>query len=529
MGKKGIQPGRPPYRTRRHAAIEYWPFQSCRPLKSGELMYKPYRAALKAVRREFDRAASRYPRLFHEMLEYNGDNIVISSDEWEHDRELLERAYHQFGVPDDPREFSVKIEQCDHFSDIECDAIRRQLRRQRGEERFVVADSPAEVWTAFVAANQQREDGAWQTWEIMPNLTWVGRFFGAEDGLKDFRRLGETLRLILNEIHPSSGIFQNHAHALLDIYLMAESHRSPLLRVYDRMWDCDRNDGICDDILDEWKTNQLGKGYPLHPYCWGLVHDVFTSAIAAIDAILEPDSILLLSETRPLRLSPFFGALRTTEESQPEPATTPVETTPTTSEPFLFRREGDYWHLRFTSGDRVEEHKGFRHRVGFLRYQELLREKGHKIASFALQRLAKEPETERVPDEEAKEMGLSKVFGFDPIMNLDSKKALNKRIAEIEKESESARSDPARLLLLNKEREALNKIKNQSQFLGRPKELGSPSPDEKARKTVNKSFADVREAIQRSMPALELHLLDCVECENGDWVYKPSPDLDWSF
>jgi hypothetical protein len=34
-------------------------------------MYKPYRAALEAVRREFDRAASRYPRLFHEMLEYN--------------------------------------------------------------------------------------------------------------------------------------------------------------------------------------------------------------------------------------------------------------------------------------------------------------------------------------------------------------------------------------------------------------------------------------------------------------------------
>jgi hypothetical protein len=221
--------------------------------------------------------------------------------------------------------------------------------------------------------------------------------------------------------------------------------------------------------------------------------------------------------------------LKDIEEPHSEAPAAPAEIASTATEPYLFQSEGDYWHLRFTSGDRVEEHKGFRHRIGFLRYQELLREKGRKISSLDLQRLAKELEKERVSDEEAIELGLSDGFGFDPVTDLESMKALKEEITKTEEALELARGQPAQLQSLNRKLKLLHKLKSESKLVGRDRRLGSPPPEEKARKAINRCFAEVREAIRHKMPSLELHLLSCVECENGDWVYKPSPDLDWSF
>jgi predicted nucleic acid-binding Zn-ribbon protein len=137
--------------------------------------------------------------------------------------------------------------------------------------------------------------------------------------------------------------------------------------------------------------------------------------------------------------------------------------------------------------------------------------------------------TKTISEEEAAAEGLSQGFGFDPAVDQKSKEALEMEITKVEEELEAARDHSNELQSLNKKLKNLIKLKNRSVLCGRSKGLGEPTLQERARKAVGNSLAEVRAVIGRTMPSLELHLLTCVEPENGDWIYKPSPNIDWSF
>jgi hypothetical protein len=546
-------------------------------------MYKPYRAALKALRREFDRAATRYPGLFYELLElpFFAPVCVISHTQWQEGIDLLERFYVKYHSEYDTTEYDELQAMDDlvahgQLESYEVAALIEQLRRQRGDEPFVVADSSSEVWEAFVAANGDAVDGGWQEWDVFPfpNDDYCGRFFGVSEGLEDFRRLGESLSLVLNEIEPSQERELSYRQALLDMCGMAESHPDPLLRLRERRWGGDKSKPVDEGLYAKWKTNQQGEGYPLHPLCKGLAHNVFLSAIAAIDAILEPDSTLLISEGRQVWQSPFFGALQEDRESVASSDATTDSTllnpearqegqsqlhgtlmkedeslaelqaiepdfnrTPDVEELYVFQRKGSYWNLRFAA----ENGDGVEHSVGLLRYQTLLKEPGRKFSSLELTGSNRDiPTSISHPDaveagaisskddggnRRAKGDTCDQVVDWEAIEDIE--REINKLTQAIEEATKQGMS--AEIKQLERELRELKDYHKNLTFMGRVKRLAPASPEEKARKAVDASLRRTREDLQDSMPLLETHLLRNVTSSNGYWVYLPVPPIIWSF
>ena len=105
-------------------------------------MYKPYRAALEALRREFDRAASRYPGLFYEGFA-PPDSSWISGEPW------------------------------------------------------------TEMWQAFITANASQDPDSWEQWHIATTANGCSRFCGDGSGVETFKQLADSLNRVLFEIGES--------------------------------------------------------------------------------------------------------------------------------------------------------------------------------------------------------------------------------------------------------------------------------------------------------------------------------------
>ena len=70
-------------------------------------------------------------------------------------------------------------------------------------------------------------------------------------------------------------------------------YRTPLLWAKSRRWgiEGEEAEGAEEEMLT---PSDGGEPYPAHPYCLSLVHNVFTSAVAFIDTILAPDSVVVV-------------------------------------------------------------------------------------------------------------------------------------------------------------------------------------------------------------------------------------------
>src|SRR5688500_17245924 len=61
---------------------------------------------------------------------------------------------------------------------------------------------PRGMWPIFIAATAS-QSGGWEQWDEFPGGSYCGRFFGSADGLAEFKRLGESLYLVLAEFNPA--------------------------------------------------------------------------------------------------------------------------------------------------------------------------------------------------------------------------------------------------------------------------------------------------------------------------------------
>ena len=271
-------------------------------------MYKAYRAALEALRREFQSAGDRYPGLFYEGFG-TPDSVFYSNDPWQ------------------------------------------------------------PVWAAFIAANHAKDERIWEEWYISVTSDACGRFYGDGGGIEIFKRLAESLALVLCQMGEIEEENCNYFECLQAMYGAAADYPTPLLRTKDRTWGVEDNPCLDKEALgalhEEMSESAEGElCYPVHPFCSGFVHDLFTSAVAFIDILLDPEIALRVSggytQKPPISLKKPAGDNQGTatdsvgQDSEDEvPADDGVaESEDSTCDYLLaFDARKGVWHVRYRWGD----------------------------------------------------------------------------------------------------------------------------------------------------------------------------------
>jgi len=444
-------------------------------------MERAISTSLKALRREFLRAADRYPDLFHELLVYDENSVTIHTDGSEFD-----------GWTDE--DYQTKP--------------------------WCVGYSPSDLWKPFIEATANRETKpSWEEWGIQ-DFNECGRFFGCQNGLDEFRRLGESLAIVFGEIDPAFRLpfgatgpvyryYTNYEYALAGIHSLAESYPTPLLRLKHRMWDF--LDGPLDEALwHMWsKPNRGETVYPLHPSCLQLAHNVFTSAVAAIDLLLAPGSALILDPPKESpRLIAAMRARQAKQKKQEAADTEPLDE----KAPYVFLRKVEYWILRYAVDDGPQEEGHYEDQPGFEEYARLLSQPDKVIDSVALDPLPRPEESsgQLVADEATNEQ-------------------LKKKISELNDELEIVKDtdNPARIEEIYAKLQDLKKYENQIGYKGKHKKF-KPNNAKAAHQAIRTRFCRIKKTIAGKMPHLAAYLTETVKTVAGPgWRYRPIKPIQW--
>jgi hypothetical protein len=435
------------------------------------IMYKPLRVALKSLWREFRRASFLYPSLRHELI-----------FAWE------------------PHSL------------------------------------PRKTWEAFVDdALKRTNKPSWERFEIFPNLECCGRFFGNEAGLEEAKRLGESLFLVLCELDPELDRNEGYFGFLSVLDDMAFKYPTPLLRAEASVWGAvfvpaenvsgDKNESdYCDwfeEQVSRWSTPEHGKeAYPTNPCCRSLVQNVFTSAMGAIQNILNPDATLLVGDK--IDELPFASLIerRVTRrvETAPETAVEEVNKVQSVLEPeklertdtptFEYRLIGDVRFIRYHNEvGHFADMEGFRHIAKMFARPE------HSFPALELQGLQDSP---------VANLNLTPQFALDR----KTKQVLENQIADLDQEIAQAEQtgDPAHVLELKEEHHKITEYLKEAH--GR--RLGDPSAREKARKAVSMAIHRAKQKLQRKMPEFVKFLNRSILANDASFTYcPPSPAPEW--
>jgi len=409
---------------------------------------KPVRIALKALRRQFERCSRLYPPIYHELFEPWWDLDLSGS--------TVEAVYQSFG-------------------DTHTEAFHNQ----------------------------------WQEWHGPADIAYFGRFYGSDGrGLDEFRKLAESAYLVLRDIDPSLPEHGYHGWVRM-LHTMAHGHPTPLLRSDFDVW---RLEGLATDSeLEKSGTAEDGVRYPLHPFYWALVHDIFASSIAAIDLILDDESGLLVGPF--IAEFPISFSTRTesswSEEPGSETAEQPEEVLdePAVLGPILEFRFDGMWHLQFDAGDHVEtatlpDEPG-------LRVYKFLLDRPNPDKFFSPLTLLKETrqiktsvESNGKADDVIGSLGLTALRGQIELLKHEIDDTVNsERKAELEEELEG---------LLATKRSSVNPF-------GRPRKLGRPRVDS----TIHAQLKRARDHMQERMPEFVQYLKNTISANGGDFAYHP--------
>lgn len=187
-------------------------------------------------------------------------------------------------------------------------------------ERLVALSESGEVrlsetqWQAFIdAESNDQGESDWSEWDgphsANPdfNGTYLGRWYGDPEGMAEFFNLVESVTDVLQREDFSSvpdlrAPFSFHSWNgwLSTIHAWAFRFQIPLLRCEMSLWGAE--DSHPDDFIELSKQiSQTGDlSWPLHPACWSLTYNVFTSSAAAIRAILRPETVIGINEPWPI-------------------------------------------------------------------------------------------------------------------------------------------------------------------------------------------------------------------------------------
>jgi len=423
--------------------------------KSRRHLDKPFRSNLKAIWREFKRCSEMYRPLYHDELLF-----VFRGEGW------------RSSIP---------------LSDAHC------------------------LW--FTNANLPEKDrNEWWSWERMPMCAAIGRFSGFPDGLQEFKKLAETAAILFDEME--FDIRDRNYHAWLHLlHGLAGWHQLPLLRSKvhpPRQYDDSPPKFQTFDLeelqvlAEKWHgTPDGGPEYPIHRCTYFLVHSVFISSMALIEAILDPDSVVFTSSAIESNFDRVLGALVVPNEEQS--AITPELAINVSSDKNVFKKVADkIWLVQFVEGDIEPERELVREQLGFYHIQTLLSSEKQPVSYLELDAASPKSnvrrgaaETLRVPDEDEYHdgsQGRRSGTGVFDVVDAETISDLRRRRQQLLTEIEKATSD-GNQMALDRSKELLEEIE---QYLGRATNrwgrsrhfaLGTPEGDARNRVSKNISIA----------------------------------------
>jgi hypothetical protein len=189
-----------------------------------------------------------------------------------------------------------------------------------------------------------------------------------------------------------------------------------------------------------------------------------------------------------------------------------VEGEDTLLPPYQFQLVGDYWGVRYATGDHVEaghfrDLEGFRHIAALLPHPEKL------IEALELQGLADSPVADENLTPQLAMEGPEIVLVENEIRRLEE---------EADREEEAG--NRTRAAEVRQERQEIAEYLRQ----GRRRRLGSPSPRERARKAVGNALRRAWGRIEKTMPECAEFLRRSIQWNGHTVCYSPpSPAPKW--
>ena len=428
-------------------------------------MGEAFQSALESLKREFQNAANLYPGLFYESF--------VPPD--------------FIAVPDD-------------VADLE--------------------DSWEGMWNSFVRANRAKDQNLWEEWHVGTSINACGRFYGNGDGVEVFKRLADSLNLVLYEMYETDDEEGGFFDCLELMFGTAGDYPTPLLRAKDRIWGV--GEGV---VLDKQKHDDLlammseptpgEESYPLHPYSMYFVHDVFVSAVAFIETILAPDRALRVgggfSDRPPISLP---GLIDPVVQAPPTVESIVAQIARLVNEHYIFKSFGETWLLRFPGDeDRFFSGSGMEYFARLLSYPDRPLEHW-EVEGSVDPRLHVDFSTADILDQKTigklaeqikdleRQLDYERKFGNDEnkIKDLDARIKTNK-----------------------------NYLKQASAQSGRVRQIGNRGEITKSRNRVGMALKRAQEAIANEMPLLAAFLKRTVTLvpRQGKWVYNDKDHIPW--
>ena len=431
-------------------------------------MYKPFRAALQAIREELLRAGDRHPDLFYENLmklipcEGNGrfwqDFIKKNSQEggaWQEWYTPDEECGRLYGDAAGAKEFKPLAESL------------YLVLYEMGESLYGGADG------GFYECLQFLLDAA--TKYPTPLLRTKVRYWGSEKEALTFRRDSQE---------GESRI----AHSFSINFKVGENS-------------VEFEEGEGEDIVRI-----------------GFAHNVFTAAVAFIDTILDSRRALLVgysfTDSPPIAL-PADDEDKEALSIEQEAAAEKPKTSPYV---FRFDEKKKEWYLRF-----LDEEDTFDDLVGLRMYHKLLLAAVDRTNVKALSGLELKSSPEIATLRQAKP---ERRFHWKTRKQYEDRQAELPELIEAEEQAgHSAKAGDLKdeLLKLNQ------MLKKDVGAFHRAKALGHTSPAERARKAVGNAMDTASEKIGDKMPQLRDHFVLKIKQVWGEskWFYEPTEGIEW--
>ena len=261
---------------------------------------------------------------------------------------------------------------------------------------------------------------------------------------------------------------------------------------------------------------------PLHPAYLCLSHDVFTSAIAFIDVILDPDNALMVGagylDHCPISLPTVPDEQKAADGSKQERV---EEDSPLSEwikldkEQYVFRLIGDNWFLRFPN----DPDKTFSNLLGLQQYARLLKNSGQPMNALQVEGLYDER--------------FDVKFGTDERVDEETIESVQATISELQARITDARNhggDPEWIEEQEADIQRLKEYLSKNTTDGdKARRLGSTGELTLSRSRVGINLSRTRHRIAKEMPSLADHLKNNVLSINGkmSFCYRPPTEIPW--
>lgn len=356
-------------------------------------------------------------------------------------------------------------------------------------------------WETFQQTHDDSlDESSWFEWDG-PNRQYLGMWLGEEDGLDVFVNLVESLAMVFRSEEPVIDGFDIDFHRsdwcawLPLLHDWAFNFQMPLLRSDMFLWQAeDESPEDFYELAEQWQVTS-GVQYPKHPVVWRLVDNVFTSSIAAIQALLEPEYVI--ATNNPWKL--IGTQSRDSSRERSDLATWQDQAITSSQQYHRLVFGGDGWSVRFAGDDHPHNYSTH---AGLTRLAHLIESAPKKFSPEELYQFGARnfSRRARLRQRNSVEDDLSGRSSLDIEQEMDDEEGRNdvqQRLEELHEERRNAEnnSDKAAIARIDKECEGISQhyyvkgieVKKQRTF---PKKQRS-SQYKAVKKTIDEAIAAI--------------------------------------